>query len=95
MEQTNDTPKQVEFNGIRIVPSIKKTYDDSPMVEEESDDEEVYSQEPSQQYESIALRKGKRAIRQSACYANMVTSASLIVIDNIPTTYNEAIQSSE
>ena len=46
IEQTYGTPKQVKFDGSRIVPGNKKTDDDSPMVEEESDKEEVQTQEP-------------------------------------------------
>ena len=85
----------MEFNGIRIVPAIKETDDDSSMVEEESDKEEVQTQEPPQQYESIALRKKKRTIRQPARYADMVSSASPITIDDIPTTFNQAVPSSK
>ncbi|KAE8695371.1 hypothetical protein F3Y22_tig00110718pilonHSYRG00113 [Hibiscus syriacus] len=65
---------------------------DSPMVEEESDEEEVQTQEPPQQHESIALRKGKRTIRQPARYADMVSFASPIAIDDVPATFNEAVQ---
>ena len=95
MEQKDGTPKQVEFDESRIVPANKETDDDSPMVEEESDEEEVQTQEPPQQHESIALRKEKRTIRQPARYADMVSSASPIAIDDVPTTFNEAVQSSE
>ncbi|KAE8719078.1 hypothetical protein F3Y22_tig00109978pilonHSYRG00092 [Hibiscus syriacus] len=72
LEQTDGTPKQVEFEGSRIVPASKETVVDSPMVEEESDEEE-----------------------QPARYADMVSFASPIAIDGVPTTFNEAIQSSE
>ncbi|KAE8686610.1 Detected protein of unknown function [Hibiscus syriacus] len=71
LEQTDGTPKQVEFEGSRIDPASKETDVDSPMVEEESDEEEVQTQEPPQQHESIALKKGKRTIRQPACFADM------------------------
>ena len=95
LEQTDGTHKQVEFDESRIVPANKETDDDSPMVEEESDEGEVQTQEPPQQHESIALRKGKRTIRQPARYADMVSSASPITIDDVPATFNEAVQSSE
>ncbi|KAE8692332.1 hypothetical protein F3Y22_tig00110840pilonHSYRG00095 [Hibiscus syriacus] len=95
LEQTDGTPKQVEFEGSRIDSASKETDVDSPMVEEESDKEEVQTQEPSQQHESIALRKGKRTIRQPARYADMVSFASPIAIDDVPATFNEAVQSSE
>ncbi|KAE8692759.1 hypothetical protein F3Y22_tig00110831pilonHSYRG00699 [Hibiscus syriacus] len=86
------TPKQVKFEGNIIVPASKETDVDSPMVEEESDEEEVQTQEPPQQHESIALRKGKRIIRQPARYADMVSFASPIIIDDVPATFNEAVQ---
>ncbi|KAE8678648.1 hypothetical protein F3Y22_tig00111402pilonHSYRG00027 [Hibiscus syriacus] len=95
LDQTDGTPKQVEFEGSKIVPTSKETDVDSPMVEEESDEEEVQTQEPPQQHESIALRKGKRTIRQPARYADMVSFASPITIDDVPATFNEAVQSSE
>ena len=95
LEQTDGTPKHVEFDESRIVPANKKTDDDSPMIEEESDEEEVQTQEPPQQHESIALRKGKRTIRQPTRYVDMVSSASPIAIDNVPATFNEAVKSSK
>ncbi|KAE8730408.1 BTB/POZ domain-containing protein NPY2 [Hibiscus syriacus] len=95
LEQTDGTPKQVEFEGSRIYPASKETDVDSPMVEEESDEEEIQTQEPPQQHELIALRKGKRTIRQPARYADMVSFASPIAIDDVPATFNEAVQSSK
>ncbi|KAE8720956.1 hypothetical protein F3Y22_tig00017808pilonHSYRG00163 [Hibiscus syriacus] len=64
-------------------------------IGEESEEEEVQTQEPPQQHESIALRKGKRTIRKLARYADMVSFASPIAIDDVPATFNEAVQSSE
>ncbi|KAE8661751.1 hypothetical protein F3Y22_tig00113724pilonHSYRG00184 [Hibiscus syriacus] len=87
--------QKVEFEGSKFVPTSKENDVDSPMVEEESDEEEVQTQEPPQQHESIALRKGKRTIRQPARYADMVSFASPITIDDVPATFNEAVQSSE
>ncbi|KAE8703256.1 DEAD-box ATP-dependent RNA helicase 57 [Hibiscus syriacus] len=95
LEQTDGTPKQVEFEGSRIDPASKETDDDSHMVEEELDEEEVQTQEPPQQHESIALRKGKSTIRQLARYVDMVSFASPIAIDDVPATFNEAVQSSK
>ncbi|KAE8682964.1 Beta-glucosidase 24 [Hibiscus syriacus] len=40
-EQTDGTPKQVEFEGSRIDPVSKETDVESPMIEEESNEEEV------------------------------------------------------
>ena len=40
IEQTNGTPKQMEFNSIRIVPANKETDEESPRVEENLDEEE-------------------------------------------------------
>ncbi|KAE8661311.1 hypothetical protein F3Y22_tig00113726pilonHSYRG00149 [Hibiscus syriacus] len=48
LEQTDGTPKQVEFEGSRIDPASKETDVNSPMVEEESDEEELQTQEPPQ-----------------------------------------------
>ncbi|KAE8732406.1 hypothetical protein F3Y22_tig00002193pilonHSYRG00080 [Hibiscus syriacus] len=87
--------RDVEFEGSKIDPANKETDVDSPMVEEESDEEEVQTQEPPQQHESITLRKEKRTIRQPARYADMVSFASPIASDDVPATFNEAIQSSE
>ncbi|KAE8664954.1 hypothetical protein F3Y22_tig00112738pilonHSYRG01227 [Hibiscus syriacus] len=95
LEQTDGTPKKVEFEGSKFVSTSKENDIDSPMVEEESDEEEVQTQEPPQQHESIALRKGKKTIRQPAHYVDMVTFASPIAIDDVPATFNEAVKSSE
>ncbi|KAE8708400.1 putative sphingolipid transporter spinster-like protein 2-like [Hibiscus syriacus] len=42
LEQIDRIPKQVEFEGSRIVPANKETDVDSPIVEEESDEEENF-----------------------------------------------------
>ena len=93
--KTDDTPKQVEFERKIIIPANEEIDEDTPIVEEESDGEEVPTQEPLQQHLPIALSKPKRKTQVPARYANTVAYASPNAIDDIPATYNEAIQSSE
>ena len=93
-EKIDGTSKQVEFES-RIVLENKEVICDSPMVEEELEDEEVQPRESLQQHESIALSKRKRTIKKPARYIDMVACASTITFDDIPTTYSEAVKSSE
>ena len=95
MKQTDDTLKQVEFDGNRIVPANAENDVDSPIIEEELNEEEVQTQEPLHQPESIVQRKEKRTIRKPVRYADMVSFTSPIATDDVPATYNEAVQSSE
>lgn len=73
----------------------RNTSSDSPIAEEESDEEEVPTQEPQQQSEPIATRRQKRDIRKPARFTDMVAYALPVVDDDIPSTYTEAILSPE
>ena len=64
------------------------------MTEEESDKEEVPTQEPQQQSTPIAVRRQRRDIHKPARFMDMVAYA-LPVVDDIPSTYPKAIMSSE
>ncbi|KAL5850870.1 hypothetical protein ACOSQ4_008883 [Xanthoceras sorbifolium] len=94
-QQVEKTPKQVEFEGRRIGSVINKADGETPTAEEELNEEEVLTQEPPQQQEQIALRKSQRERHKPAQFNDMVAHASIIVNDEIPTTYQEAVQSSE
>lgn len=48
-----------------------------------------------QQLESIATNNPRRIIRKPARFADIVAYAFQVVADGIPTTFNEALQSSE
>jgi len=87
------TSKQVEFEKTMVIPARNAT-SDSPMVEEESDEDEVSTQEPQQQSAPIAVRRQRREIQKPARFTDMVAYA-LPVVDDIPSTYPEAILSSE
>ncbi|PHT52452.1 hypothetical protein CQW23_06914 [Capsicum baccatum] len=65
------------------------------MAEEESDEEEVPTQEHLQQSEPIAVRRQRREIQKPACFTNMVTYALLVTDEDVPSTYPEAIRSTE
>ena len=82
------TPKKVEFEQTVMNPA-KSIISDSPMAEEESDEEEVPTQEPLQQSESIAARRARREIHKPARFTDMVAYA-LPVVDNVPSTFPEA-----
>ncbi|KAE8706002.1 hypothetical protein F3Y22_tig00110410pilonHSYRG00039 [Hibiscus syriacus] len=70
LEQTDETPKQVEFEGSKFVPTSKETDVDSPMVEEESDEEEwriamneeIQSLKKNQTWKLASLPKGKKQL---------------------------------
>ena len=96
----DETPKQVEFDRRIVIPAVnEETDEDIPMVEEESNEEEVPIQEPPQQLsqsvEPIAKRKAKRTTKVPLRFTNMVAYASPIAIEDSPATYLEAVQSSE
>ncbi|KAK9200145.1 hypothetical protein WN944_015341 [Citrus x changshan-huyou] len=65
---------------------------DSPSTE---NDEEVLTQEPSQQHNSIAYRRPRREIRRPARFVDMVAYALPIVDDDVPSTYREAVSNPE
>ena len=92
-QQVECTPQQVEFEQSVVIPA-EGTTSDSSLADAESDEEEVSTQEPQQQSEPIAVRRQRREIQKPARFTDMVAYA-LPVVDNIPSTYTEAIQSLE
>ena len=87
------TTKQVEFEQIMVGPTNTRS-SDSSVEEEESEIEEVPTQEPQQQHESIAVNRPRREIHKPARFANMVAYA-LPVVDDVPSTFSEAVRSTE
>ena len=83
----------MEFEQTVVIPT-RNTTSDSHMAEEESDEEEVPTQESQQQSAPIAVRRQRRDILKSARFMDMVAYA-LPVVDDIPSTYLEAILSSD
>ena len=101
LQQVEGTPKQVEFDR-RVNPAKKEGTEaggDTPVIEEECDEEEESTQEPLQQQQAqmqhmpIALSKAKRTITKPLHFRNTLVCAASF--DEIPVTYNEAIQSSD
>ena len=101
LQQVEGTPKQVEFDKI-VNPARKEDIEaggDTPVIEEECDEEEESTQEPLQQQQAqmqhmpIALSKAKRTITKPLRFRNTLVCAASF--DEIPVTYNEAIQSSD
>ena len=79
----------MEFEKVKAdLVGVDETNSDSPSTE---DDEEVLTQEPSQQQDSIAYRRPRREIHRLARFVDMVAYALLIVDDDVPSTYREAI----
>ncbi|GJX78317.1 retrovirus-related pol polyprotein from transposon TNT 1-94 [Tanacetum coccineum] len=94
-EQIDGTPKKVKFERI-IVPANKEPDDNSPMVEGDYEEEEVQAEEPrQQQHESIATSKLKRNTKRRARLNDTVACASLIAVDDVLSTYSEAVRDSE
>ena len=95
-QQVECTPKQVEFEQMVISP-VDETNDDtdSPTTMDESEDEEVPTQEQLQILEPIATSRPRRESRKPARYTDTVAYALPVVDDDIPVTYREAVQSSE
>ena len=95
-QQVESTPKQMEFERSIIRPAVDIGVDErTPMVEEESTEENVPVEELSQQHESIATSRPKRTIRKPARFADIVAYASPTINVDIPATFNEAAQSSD
>ena len=61
------------------------------MVEEESNEGEVLTQEPLQQSEPIAIRSQRRVFQKLAHFTEMVAFALPVCDDNVPSTYPKAI----
>ena len=83
----------MEFEQTVVIPTRNIT-SDSPMAEEKSDEEEVPTQESQQQSTPIAVRRQRQDIQKPARFMDMVVYG-LSVVDDIPSTYPEAILSSE
>ncbi|KAH9698403.1 hypothetical protein KPL71_024000 [Citrus sinensis] len=92
-EKTSRTLQQMEFEKVKSDPAgVDETNNDSPSTD---DDEEVLTQEPSQQQDSIAYRRPRREIRRPARFVDTVAYALPIVNDDVPSTYKEAISNPE
>ncbi|GMI79054.1 hypothetical protein HRI_001574700 [Hibiscus trionum] len=92
-QQVEYTPNQVKFQETVISPAIDVT--DSPTPMEESEDEEVQTQEPLETPEPLAVTRPRREIRRPARFTDTVAYALPVVDDDIPVTYQEAMQSLE
>ncbi|KAE8725588.1 hypothetical protein F3Y22_tig00008386pilonHSYRG00069 [Hibiscus syriacus] len=90
--QTSSTPQQVEFQQM-MIPEVDAVDSSTPI--EESEDEEVQTQEPLETPETLAVTRPRREIRRPARFVDMVAYALPVVDDDIPITYQEAIQSLE
>ncbi|KAE8732640.1 hypothetical protein F3Y22_tig00001818pilonHSYRG00042 [Hibiscus syriacus] len=91
-QQVEHTPKQVEFQQM-MIPEVDAADSSTPI--EESEDEEVQTQEPLETPETLAVTRPRREIRRPARFVDMVAYALPVVDDDIPITYQEAIQSLE
>ncbi|KAH9699236.1 Integrase catalytic domain-containing protein [Citrus sinensis] len=92
-DKTSSNLQQVEFEKVKADPAgVDEMDSDSPSTD---DDEEVLTQEPSQQQDSIAYRRPRREIRRPARFVDMVAYALPIVDDNVPSTYREAVSNPE
>ena len=84
--------QQVESEKVKDNPtSIEETNIDSPST----DDEDVLTQESSQQQDSIAYRRPHREIPRTIRLVDIVVYALLIVDDDVPSTYREVISNPE
>ncbi|KAE8725113.1 hypothetical protein F3Y22_tig00009009pilonHSYRG00067 [Hibiscus syriacus] len=90
--QVEHTTKQVEFQQMMI---LEVDAVDSSTPIEESEDEDVQTQEPLETPETLAVTRPRREIRRPARFVDMVAYALPVVDDDIPITYQEAIQSLE
>ncbi|KAE8707953.1 putative beta-1,3-galactosyltransferase 20 [Hibiscus syriacus] len=84
--------KKVEFQQT-MIPEVDAVDSSTPI--EESKDEEVQTQEPLETPEPLAVIRPRREIRRPARFVDMVAYALPVVDDDIPITYQEAIQSLE
>ena len=69
---------------------LEKVNDDPANIEG-TNDEEVPTQEPLQQQDSIAYRRPRREIRKPARFDDIVAYALPITDDDVPSTYTEVI----
>ncbi|KAE8664469.1 hypothetical protein F3Y22_tig00112762pilonHSYRG00050 [Hibiscus syriacus] len=91
-QQVEHIPKQVEFQQT-IIPEVDATDSSTPI--EESEDEEVQTQESLETPKLLAVIRPRREIRRPARFVDMVAYALPVVDDDIPITYQESIQSLE
>ena len=88
-DKTSSILQQVEFKKVKAdLAGVDEMDTDSPSID---DEEEVLTQEPSQQQDSIAYRRPHREIRKPGCFVDMVVYALPIVDDDAPSTYREAV----
>ncbi|KAK5773310.1 hypothetical protein PVK06_049616 [Gossypium arboreum] len=80
-DKTSSTLQQVELEKVK----------DDPTNIEGTNDEEVPTQEPLQQQDSIAYRRLRREICKLARFDDIVAYALPIADDDVPFTYTEAI----
>ncbi|KAI3448575.1 hypothetical protein Pfo_005240, partial [Paulownia fortunei] len=91
-QQVEHTPKQVEVEGMAKFP----TKCDNPVTEDLSDEEEeVQTQESLEQPKSIVMRRPRREIHKPARFADMVAYALSVVDDDVLSTFQDAVRSSE
>ncbi|KAE8727553.1 putative serine/threonine-protein kinase WNK6 [Hibiscus syriacus] len=90
--QTSSTLQQVEFQQM-MIPEVDAAYSSTPI--EESEDKEVQTQEPLETPKPLAVTRPMREIRRPARFIDMVAYALPVVDDDIPITYQEAIQTLE
>ncbi|XP_039133297.1 uncharacterized protein LOC120270366 [Dioscorea cayenensis subsp. rotundata] len=94
MEKEESTSKKVEFEKMMINTTKKaEVPSDSPIVAGESNEEEILTQEPQQQPDSIATRKPRREIQRYDLFTNMVGYAFPVVDEDIPSNFQEATRS--
>ncbi|KAE8654946.1 hypothetical protein F3Y22_tig00117034pilonHSYRG00285 [Hibiscus syriacus] len=84
--------KKVEFQQM-MIPKVDASDSSTPI--EESENEEVQTQEPLETPEPLAVTRPRREIRRPARFVDMVAYSLPVVDDDIPITYQEAIQSLE
>ncbi|KAG8502473.1 hypothetical protein CXB51_000399 [Gossypium anomalum] len=80
-DKTSSTLQQVELEKVN----------DDPANIGGTNDEEVQTEEPPQQQDSIAYRRPRREIRKPARFDDIVAYALPIADDDVPSTYTEAI----
>nr|GEW87724.1 retrovirus-related Pol polyprotein from transposon TNT 1-94 [Tanacetum cinerariifolium] len=81
-----------EMLPLMNIPYDRETFDDSPMVDRDNEEDEVQTEEPPQQHhESISTSNPKRNNKRRAHLNDTVASASSITADDVHTTYLEAV----
>ena len=92
-DKTSSTLQHIEFEKVKAGPAgVDEMNSDSPST---NDDEEVLTQEPSHQQDSIAYRRPRREIRRLARFVDMVAYALQIIDDDVASTYREAVSNPE